>query len=743
MKQKIYENRYDTIRRGCNRTIRNSVGWIRWTGRMGKCVVRIRAPLGDLQVIELRIRRLQVGVLKNARCEGAYIQLSDSVEDRSSDLGRYCGHVTTNSTRLFLRRGPELAIVMDSEVKFAAANPVIFSAQFSILPTRLALDRHHGPPPSSDECLLNCSSRNDRRTCKLVSPGYPGVYPRGITCRMSLESVTGRFKIGGVLEDSFNLMNYTSQDGCHTENCEQHVEVNSAHKSILSNKEEPRLIRSLKSLDQDEEDEIIIGQDVRQVQRPLRIRNHKKNVKGIRHRKKLSELKMRKSYGRTQSKRMGHKRTSDADNSNWRGGDLEFDRFNSNGMSQIQSGDVRHSIHSQRHKDSDNHHESTTMKFLDENIFDNEDTYEKLSFQSEGNSRALNTYLDDRSEDSVRLKNGMERAHKGLNHERMNPLFEQRFLRRHNMHEKLEMPACIGDYLALHENVNGKIFEISKFCGEGHFPHIVSRGGNVIIEFFTERDGTIMHDGFQLTLQETEPAEVNYKKSCEFFYRSFDRPRDNVKSLQSWYPPNTLCSYRFLGKTSEKVFIQLKIVRNELNDDLEIDHRKNVSLKYCSGNEIAIYSGLNSNDSLMWSYCDISHSDINNIQVPVTSIGNSLLIQYYSAKGSFSGQEFTYTISYKFMKKLQTGTRKKSALFNDPKVISLRPVNFSALNLTDHENCNCDISNRIGAFKSWFMVLVVLGVISFSGAVLTIVTLLTKCMKVRSIEKKMLQTAKQ
>lgn len=35
---------------GCNRTIRNSVGWIRWTGRMGRCTIRIRAPLRDPQV---------------------------------------------------------------------------------------------------------------------------------------------------------------------------------------------------------------------------------------------------------------------------------------------------------------------------------------------------------------------------------------------------------------------------------------------------------------------------------------------------------------------------------------------------------------------------------------------------------------------------------------------------------------------------------------------------------------------
>lgn len=72
--------------------------------------------------------------------------------------------------------------------------------------------------------------------------------------------------------------------------------------------------------------------------------------------------------------------------------------------------------------------------------------------------------------------------------------------------------------------------------------------------------------------------------------------------------------------------------------------------------------------------------------------------------------------------------------------ISLRPVDFNALNLTDPDNCNCDFADRIGNFKSWFIVLVVLGVISFLGAIVTIIVLLVKCAKSRSAEKKLLQT---
>jgi len=139
----------------------------------------------------------------------------------------------------------------------------------------------------------------------------------------------------------------------------------------------------------------------------------------------------------------------------------------------------------------------------------------------------------------------------------------------------------------------------------------------------------------------------------------------------------------------------------------------------------------------MWSYCDASHWDINNIQVPLTSSGNELLIQYYSAKGSYDGQGFTYAISYRFVRREHnfTGTRRKY------KSISLRPVNLSALNLNDTDSYNCD--NQIGTFKNWFAVLIVFGVISFIGAVITIITLTVKCLKTRTSEKKLLQITKQ
>ncbi|XP_043464964.1 uncharacterized protein LOC122500219 isoform X2 [Leptopilina heterotoma] len=668
--------------RGCNRTVRNSVGWIRWTGRMGKCIIQIKTPSKDPQIIELRIRRLQVGILKNSKCEGAYIQFFENSDIFKDDSGRYCGHITSNTTRLFLKRGPDLTLVMNSETNFAAKNPVIFSAQYSILPSRLANERHRGVVgPAVSECPLECRYRNDRRTCRLVSPGYPGVYPRGIRCRVSLESSTGRFRIGGS-EDLYSLMNYTHQDGCYTENCQDFFEPDSSSSLETKSSYFPAA-RSINIKPKEDEDE---NESRPQVPKA--------------------------STTRTRVITPGRKTN---------GNTLKIDEnLNSNKLKH--NGIIRH-----RHSEL-----RTKTKSFESNRFRHEGHFKekRISFgvwnPFNSNSGPLPKGINENRDKNLPSNNESSKFTKSANP------------------DSIQGENCLGDYLALLENINGKILEITKFCGEGRIPQILSRGRNIIIEFFASNDGTIMHDGFHLTLQEIEATKSSYEKNCEFLFKSSDKSREIIKSVDNWYPPRTFCTYKFLGKVTEKVSIQLKIIRNALLESNDFSKKNNTKPSvHCTGNEITIYNGAYENNNLMlWSFCDSTNSDINNIQVPIISSGNSLMVQFFSSKGSFDGQEFTYTISYKFIKKSHNITRRRQIKIEETKLISLRPVDFSVLNLNETEICDCDISDRIGSFKSWFMVLVVLGVISFLGAMLTIVALLTKWMKMRATEKSLLQTPK-
>ncbi|XP_028048880.2 uncharacterized protein LOC105833473 [Monomorium pharaonis] len=656
--------------RGCNRTIRNSVGWIRWTGRMGRCIVRIRAPLKDPQVIEVKVRRLQVGFLKEARCEGAYFQFSDSADDLDDETtGRYCGHVTGNATRLFLRRGPDLTIILSSDEQFASANPVIFSAQFSILPVRLAVERHRGYSASaSPTCPVECTVRNEHRTCRLTSPGYPSVYPRGIRCRVALESNAGRFRIGGQPEDLFDLMNYTDQEGCQMENCEDSFD--SGEKGGLS--------AGARGESRAEADGSIVVGDVDSRSRyghgggriPTMKRTAETNgqLTWLRHYGK-------KTIRRHEGERRGHK---------------ELPPKSDTSEPRIKS--MRPKITRKRHRG-----------VLSNRYFNGDSESETIG--SEATAPEPKYLGENRSSGNT---------------------------------------ACGGgDYLALLENVNGQILEISRFCGSGRVPRIYTRGKSVILEFVAREDGTVAHDGFQVTLHEERVAREVRRARCEFAYRSTGgRPRkgggrESAGSPRGWYPPGTVCTYKFHGRATERVSIHIKIQRNEPEPEKPEMGRRNSTLNSCPGNEITVYNGAQVNDSfLMWSYCDASHWDINNIQVPLTSSGNELLIRYYSAKGSQDGQGFTYAISYRFIRKERNATVARPKY----KPISLRPINLSALNLNDTESYDCD--SRIGTFKNWFAVLAVFGIVSFVGAVATIVALTVKCLRIGSNEKKLLQNAK-
>lgn len=195
-----------------------------------------------------------------------------------------------------------------------------------------------------------------------------------------------------------------------------------------------------------------------------------------------------------------------------------------------------------------------------------------------------------------------------------------------------------GDYLALLENVNGKIFEISRFCGNGRVPRIYSRGRNVILEFFARKDGTVTHDGFQVTLQEEEEervSQVTRHANCAFVYRSSVRnSRETIKSPRSWFPPNTVCTYKFLGRNAERVSIYIKILRNEFGRG-KPEVKRNFSLNYCPGNEISVYNGARVIDlsncitlRLVLSYQCINFTNSVNIHSPIFHVRIICYFQY-------------------------------------------------------------------------------------------------------------------
>ncbi|XP_071444280.1 uncharacterized protein [Hetaerina americana] len=224
--------------RGCNKTIRTSkiIGSPRLTitnrGKPIHCIYRLAPPTGDPRdVFEIAFRHFNIPTvsLEPGSIEPcspfAYLRIADAGRP-PDEVGTYCGNLLSSFTsrashhpgrrRFFLspaKFGP-LVIEFHAE-EFGPETR--FEAAISVLPRRLAVERHKelalpqpGAPVSQnngncDRLFLNC-----RGPCDITSPGYPGFYPRNVTCRHRViynetSEKGGRIAVGGQYFDVFDV----------------------------------------------------------------------------------------------------------------------------------------------------------------------------------------------------------------------------------------------------------------------------------------------------------------------------------------------------------------------------------------------------------------------------------------------------------------------------------------------------------------------------------------------------------
>lgn len=95
----MLQNTIENIIYYCEMDKKKSLNILKKFEKKRKKEKKKRLKFDSTQVIELKVRKLQVGFLKETRCEGAYIQFSDGSEDVEDETGRYCGYVSGNTTR--------------------------------------------------------------------------------------------------------------------------------------------------------------------------------------------------------------------------------------------------------------------------------------------------------------------------------------------------------------------------------------------------------------------------------------------------------------------------------------------------------------------------------------------------------------------------------------------------------------------------------------------------------------------
>ncbi|XP_046405633.1 uncharacterized protein LOC124170734 [Ischnura elegans] len=226
-----------TTGRGCNKTIRTSkiIGSPRLTlsnkGKPIHCVYRISPPTVDPRdVYEIAFRHFNIPTVSSESpvdpcSSAAYLRIADA--GRPPDqVGSYCGNLLSSyTTRASHNPGPRRfflspAIFGPLLIEFHAEEfgpETRFEAAISVLPRSLAIERHKelalpqpGAPMSNDNGNCDRIFLNCRGPCDITSPGYPGFYPRNMTCRHKViynetSEMGGRIAVGGQYFDVFGV----------------------------------------------------------------------------------------------------------------------------------------------------------------------------------------------------------------------------------------------------------------------------------------------------------------------------------------------------------------------------------------------------------------------------------------------------------------------------------------------------------------------------------------------------------
>ncbi|XP_046401910.1 uncharacterized protein LOC124167892 [Ischnura elegans] len=223
--------------RGCNKTIRTSkiIGSPRLTisnkGKPIHCVYRLAPPTVDPRdVFEIAFRHFNIPTVSSESpvdpCSpAAYLRIADAGRP-PGQAGSYCGNLLSSYTshashhpgrrRFFLSPARFDPLVIEFHAD-EFGTETRFEAAISVLPRSLAIERHKElalPQPGAmvstdsgncDRIFLNC-----RGPCDITSPGYPGFYPRNMTCRHKViyndtSEMGGRVAVGGQYFDVFDV----------------------------------------------------------------------------------------------------------------------------------------------------------------------------------------------------------------------------------------------------------------------------------------------------------------------------------------------------------------------------------------------------------------------------------------------------------------------------------------------------------------------------------------------------------
>lgn len=264
---------------------------------------------------------------------------------------------------------------------------------------------------------------------------------------------------------------------------------------------------------------------------------------------------------------------------------------------------------------------------------------------------------------------------------------------------------CPLDYVKIYDGLDELSPLIGTFCGVGQFPKsVIGTSKEMFLEFHTSHDGPFLGTGFDLRVDHVPgmAQSIYSTTSCHKVFNFEDLESTNslegiIMSLQHWYPPGTNCTYLIQGKPTQFVRVyfpsfQINPIVNPLAD---VDG-------YCR-ESLSVYDDTWPNGmKVIKTFCEFSRPLEN---VDIISKGNSLLLNFISRTGSYSGSSMTFWAKYDFFDnrhygELVPGTKCDEVFTEDnPKRYFASPRNtllFKPINQEQEIRCSYRIQSLGG-----------------------------------------------
>ena len=141
-----------------------------------------------VDVFKISVSRFSVGTLEGSECLGGYLQIQDSKHERiNQELGFHCGEA--EQPKQIIRETEAITLIfhvedMNRNIEWDFTVSAVSKAD---VPERFGSHPERFPGKVGavvDETYCETVFQDCRvQQCNVQSPGFPGVYPQGVSCR--------------------------------------------------------------------------------------------------------------------------------------------------------------------------------------------------------------------------------------------------------------------------------------------------------------------------------------------------------------------------------------------------------------------------------------------------------------------------------------------------------------------------------------------------------------------------------